>query len=185
MAHGSGIAFAPGDGIAIASLSHGQMAVIARHRAEILDRAAAHYPPDELLRRLGNYAALQRTWCLWGLMPGTVANEASPFNICAHAYLAATRDVLMRLQLLRPDDPGVVALLHRIEAEMIGAGTALALCQYSADGFNTAVLIGPDWSQLPGHLPSLAALVLAAGLAAAALVALLRPARVTGSARGR
>lgn len=174
LAHGSGQPFLPEDGIRIPSLTHGQMAVIDRHRAEILSRAARHYPPDETLRRLTNYAAIQRAWCLWGLMPGTVSDEASPFNICAHAYLAATRDALLRLDLLRPDDRAVSALVYRVDHDMIAEGSALALCQYSADGFSTALLIRPDWQNLPGHLPSLAALALICAGAAGGIAALSR-----------
>lgn len=173
LAHGSGQPFLPEDGIAIPSLTHGQMAVIARHRAEILTRAARHYPPDDTLRRLTNYAAIQRAWCLWGLMPGTVSDEASPFNICAHAYLAATRDALLRLDQLRPDDRGVSALIYRVDHEMIAEGSALALCQYSADGFSTALLIRPDWRNLWSHFPSLAALALVLAGVAGGIVALL------------
>ncbi|NGM45940.1 hypothetical protein G5B31_10345 [Rhodobacter sp. SGA-6-6] len=173
----SGKVVAPGDGIAIASLSHGQMAVIARHRGEILALAARHYPPDDGLRRLTNYAALQHAWCLWGLMPGTIRDEASPFNLCAHAALAATRDTLLRLEELRPGDPEVAGLVRRVEVDMMAEGSALALCQYSGTAFDTATLIRPDWSALPRHWPSVAALLAVAALAAAGLAALRMPRR--------
>ncbi|MFT4151927.1 MAG: hypothetical protein QM656_17120, partial [Paracoccaceae bacterium] len=94
----------PAQGIAISSLAHGQMAVIARHEGEILALATRHYPVDDRLRRLTNHAEIQSAYCLWGLVPGTVTDEASPFNLCAHAWLAATRDALLRLRELRPED---------------------------------------------------------------------------------
>ena len=160
-AHGLRRDLVAADGIAISSLTHGQMAVVARHRAAILALAARHYPPDDALRRLGNYAEIQRFWCLWGVMPGTIRDEASPFNLCAHAYLAASRDALLRLQQLRPADRDLQALVYRIEADMIETGASLILCEYSAEGFNTALLIRPDWSGLLRHMPSLAAFGLA------------------------
>lgn len=158
----------PPEGIAISSLTHGQMAVIARHRGEILDLTARHYPPDDTLRRLTNYAEIQSAWCLWGLVPGTVTDETSPFNLCAHAYLAATRDALLRLQALRPADATVERLVREIETEMIAEGAALELCGYSAAAFSTAEVIGPDWVAVPGHWPSLAAFALLAALAVGA-----------------
>lgn len=165
----------PPEGIAIASLTHGQMTVIARHRSAILASAARHYPPDDILRRLTNYAEIQSAYCLWGLVPGTVADEASPFNLCAHAWLAAARDALLRLHLLRPGDAAVTGLVRRIELEMIAEGAALALCAYSAAGFSTAEVIRPDWTAVPGHWPSLAAFAAAVMLAVGAGLALRRP----------
>ncbi len=148
--------FLPDDGIRIPSLTHGQMAVLAQYRGEILALADRRYPPDDTLRRLVNYARLQRTYCMWGLMPGTVADEASPFNTCAHAYLAATREVLLRLAAL-PDPPAeVIALRQRIDDDMLNNGASLVLCAYSADAFSTAQIVKPDWTMLPAHWPSLA-----------------------------
>lgn len=165
-----------GDGIPIDSLTHGQMAVIARHRADILILAARQHPADDALRRLTNHAALQHSWCLWGLMPGTVSDEGSPFNLCAHAALGAARAALLRLQVLQPDNPAVTGLIRRIEGEMLAEGSSLTLCRYSDAAFDTATLIGPDWAAVPAHWPSAAAMLgltaaLAGGLAA------LRPPR--------
>jgi hypothetical protein len=170
-AHGIRRDLVQAEGIEISSLTHGQMAVISRYRGAILAMAGRHYPPDDTLRRLANYAEIQRFWCFWGLMPGSVTDEASPFNLCAHAYLAAGRDALLRLQKLRPADRNLQALVHRIEADMIGSGASLILCEYSAGGFNTAQLIRPDWSKLLQHMPSLAMLGLA-GTGVSSLIAL-------------
>lgn len=166
----------PPTGIAIAGLTHGQMVVIARHRGTILAAAARHYPPDDTLRRLTNYAEIQSAYCLWGLVPGTVADEASPFNLCAHAWLAATRDALLRLQALRPGDAAVAGLVRRIELEMLAEGAALNLCEYSAAEFSTAEVLRPDWTGVPAHWPSLAAFAAVAALVAGAGLALRRPA---------
>ena len=113
-----------------------------------------------------------------------MADEASPFNLCAHAYLAATRDALLRLQALRPEDAGVARLVRRIEGEMIAEGAALTLCTHSAAEFGTAQVIGPDWRAVPGHAPSLAALAIIAGLAGAGGWALRRPAGAAPASTG-
>lgn len=165
----------PPEGIGIPSLTHGQMAVIARHRGEILGLTARHYPPDDTLRRLTNYAEIQSAWCLWGLVPGTVADEDSPFNLCAHAYLAASRDALLRLQALRPGDAAVQGLVRQIEFEMMDEGAALSLCGYSGAAFSTAEVIRPDWASVPRHPGSLAAFSLLGLLAFGTGWALRRP----------
>jgi hypothetical protein len=41
------------------------------------------------MTRIENYVNLQSFACLWGLVPGSLKDEGSPFNECAHAYLAA------------------------------------------------------------------------------------------------
>lgn len=164
-------------GVPIASLEHGQMAVLARHRGEILALAARHYPVDETLRRLTNHAEIQFAYCLWGLMPGTVTDAASPFNGCAHAYLATAREALLRLESLPGKSPAVDGLRQRIDADMLANGRDLDLCQHSGEEFGTGRIVGPDWGALPGHWPSLLA-VLALPLAAiAAMAALRRPRR--------
>ena len=48
--------------------------------------------------RLEDYLSLQSFACLWGLVPGSVTDEASPFNECSHAYLAAARALLLHLR---------------------------------------------------------------------------------------
>ncbi|MFT3688973.1 hypothetical protein [Paenirhodobacter sp.] len=156
---------APDDGVRIASLTHGQMAVIARYRGEILALADRRYPPDDTLRRLVNYARLQRAYCLWGLMPGTISDENSPFNSCAHAYLAATRAVLLRLD----PTPQATALRQRIDDEMLLNGASLVLCAYSAEEFSTAVMVRPDWRW---HWPSVAVFAMLALFAGGVMRAL-------------
>jgi len=167
-------------GIAIPALTHGQMAVIADHRAEILALAARLPRTDERFRRLLNFGKLQHTYCLWGLVPGSLRDEASPFNECSHAYLSATQALLVAMRNMNdPRSPlggEIEALVSRIDAEMVRKGASFVLCQYSADGFNTASLVRPDLAAVPFHAPSafsFAALALAMG------------AGVVGLARGR
>src|SRR5689334_2002682 len=90
----------PANAIVIPNLSHGQMAVIAAHRGEILDLAARQIPTDPTMRRLEGYINLQYFECMWGLVPGSVEDENSPFNECSHAYLAATRALLVHLRAM-------------------------------------------------------------------------------------
>jgi hypothetical protein len=150
-AHRSG----PGrtDGLPIDSLSHGQMVVIDNNRAAVFALATRAIEPDEAFRRLFNYAKIQRTVCLWGIVPGSVTDESNPFNGCAHAYLAATRALLAQMRERPNADPAASALADKVDHELLLEGT-LGLCIYSGDRYNTADLIYPDWSAIPGHKPS-------------------------------
>jgi hypothetical protein len=161
-------------GIAIPALTHGQMAVIADHRSEILDLAARQAHTDETFRRLMNYGAIQYTYCLWGLVPGSLRDEESPFNECSHAYLSAAQALLLHMRGMSGNSPSfqrdVEALASRIDADMVRGGASLVLCRFSGETFNTASLIRPAWSAIPSHPPSLIAFaVLAMGLAAGAI----------------
>ena len=147
---------APTDSIAIPNLSHGQMAVIAENRAAILDLAARQMPTDPTMRRLEAFINLQFFDCMWGLVPGSVEDESSPFNECSHAYLAATRALLLHLQTMPGDRTAVRALIAKVEREMLDNNASLVLCRYSDEPFNTAERIAPHWGEIPYHLPSLA-----------------------------
>lgn len=159
-------------GIPIQQLTHGQMAVIAGYRGAIVDLAARQPRTDPTLRRLANFTRIQYAWCLWGLAPGSLADEASPFNECAHAYLAGARAVLLHLRTASADPGPVEALAARIEGAMLRANASLVLCRYSGQAFNTAAVIAPRWSDVPFHAPSLA-MLLGLGLTAAAGLAWL------------
>lgn len=172
--HRSADAAAAAQGLAIPSLTHGQMAVIADHAAAILDLAGRTTQTDPVFRRLRNFAALQRTYCLWSLVPGSLADEDSPFNECTHAYLATLRALLVHMQQMSGAEAAVHALVGKIELEMLREQASLALCRYSGEDFSTAELIIPRWSAVPFHLPSLLtlagmALILAGGLSTLAL----------------
>jgi hypothetical protein len=138
-------------GLAIPSLSHGQMAVIAAYRQEILRLAEAHTPTDPVMRRLQGYISLQTFACLWGLAPDAVEDESSPFNECSHAYLAGVRALFVHLQSLPGDHAAVRALTDRIELAMLQNNASLVLCRYSDSPFDTADIIGPHWSEIPFH----------------------------------
>ena len=147
---------APMDSITIPNLSHGQMAVIANNRAAVLELAARQIPTDPTMRRLEGFINLQFFDCMWGIMPGSVEDENSPFNECSHAYLAGTRALLLHLESMPGDRTAVRALINKIEVEMLTNNASLILCRYSDEPFNTAERIEPHWRDIPYHPPSLA-----------------------------
>jgi hypothetical protein len=160
------------NGLAIPALTHGEMAVMASHAAAIRALADKQARTDPTFRRLANFAALQRTYCLWGLMPGSLADEASPFNECLHSYLAALRALLVHMQGMPDGGERTRILAGRIDAEMVAEAAASKLCQNSTDTFNTAEIIVPDWRDMMRHRPTILTLagvlvVAAAGVWAA------------------
>ena len=101
------------------------------------------------------------------LGPGSrrVSDEQSPFNECAHAYLAAGRALLLQLrEAPGADHKAVDALIGKIEVEMLANGASLTLCRYSDEPFNTNEVIFPRWTGIPSHPPTatFAALLLVA-----------------------
>ena len=142
-------------GIPVPALTHGQMAVIADYRSQILDLAARQAHTDEPFRRLMNYGAIQYTYCLWGLVPGSLRDESSPFNECSHAYLSGLQALLLHMRSMRGDQTRVLALIDRIQLEMLAHNASMVLCQYSNEPFNTADHISPHWREVPFHAPTM------------------------------
>jgi hypothetical protein len=155
-AHHRDAANAAPAGISIPSLMHNQMGVIANNRTAILDLAKRQIATDPPLRRLQTFINLQFFACMWGIVPGGLDDENSPFNECTHAYLAATRALLIHLQAISDDHAAVEALAGKVEREMLDNGASLFVCRYGDEPFNTAEIIGPHWSEIPGHVPSAA-----------------------------
>lgn len=145
----------PADAILIPSLSHGQMAIIGDYRPAILALGETVKYRDTTASRLMSYIHLQHAACLWGLVPQSVADEASPFNECSHAYLAATRTLLLHLTAYPETAAAAGRLRDGIESAMMQDGTSLSLCRYSDLPFNTDEILAPHWQDLPSHLPSL------------------------------
>jgi hypothetical protein len=177
LAHAGQPPAGPDGGIPIGGITHGQMQGLARFSAEVVALAARQHVRDEAFQRVLNHARLQKAWCAWGLMPRAVSDESSPFNVCSHAYLAATRDVLMRMSALPARSPAVDDLVRRVEQAMIGNGAGLELCQFSALGFSTGALLAPDWAAAlrhPASFFSLAGLALALAALGGAAARLLR-----------
>jgi len=158
----------PHTGIAIAEISHGEMIMFAEYRDRIIGLAARATDTTEPFRRVLNYAQIQHAYCLWGKMPGGVTDEASPFNECSHAYLAATKAVLLSMRSMGGEAVEAEAIVSAIDAGMVLRGLALITCEFSGEAFNTADIVRPFWSAVPRHPASLATLTaLAAALLAA------------------
>jgi hypothetical protein len=156
----------PPEGISIPSIIHGQMAVISNNLSAIRALANSRIGFDMTTWRLEDYLNLQSFACLWAIVPGSIRDESSPFNECAHAYLAAARALLLQLrEAPGVDHNAVEALIGKIETEMLSHDTSLMLCRYSDEPFNTNEVIWPHWSEVPFHPPT-------AGLAAVAFVAI-------------
>lgn len=155
----------PPKGILIPSLTHGQMAVISDNLSAIRTLARARIGFDMTTWRLEDYLNLQSFACLWGLVPGSIGDEQSPFNECAHAYLAAGQALLLQLrEAPGADRKAVGALISKIEAEMMVNGASLTLCRYSDEPFNTDQIIFPRWSEVPLHPPTAAFATLVLGV---------------------
>jgi hypothetical protein len=155
----------PPEGVSIPSLTHGQMAVIRDNLPAIRALASARLGFDITTWRLEDYLNLQSFACLWGIVPGSITDEESPFNECAHAYLAAGRALLLQLSREQgADHKSIDALISKIEVEMLADGASMNLCRYSDEPFNTNEVIWPHWGMAPFHPPTaaFAALVLVA-----------------------
>ncbi|CAH2604007.1 conserved exported protein of unknown function [Rhodovastum atsumiense] len=157
---------APEDAISIPTVTHGEMLVLAAYRRAILALAQQQFPTDRVMRRLQGFINIQFSACLWGLAPGSLTDEDSPFNECAHAYLAATRALLLHLLDMPGDRTAVQAVVAEIEDAMQARQASLMLCRYSGEAFNTSDVIYPDWR---GLLPCTPGLIVLAVLALAVL----------------
>ncbi|HEY0121458.1 MAG TPA: hypothetical protein VGC14_06825 [Rhizobium sp.] len=159
-AHGGGSSGSHA-GIPIPSLTHGEMAVIDPYYGRIVTLAAAATDTDETFRRVLNFAQIQRSYCLWGVMPGSVSDEESPFNECSHAYLAAAKAVLLRMRTMKDEMAAAGDLVSEIDAALVRNNLSLILCRFSGENFNTADLIRPRLSDIVLHAKSLATILLA------------------------
>jgi hypothetical protein len=146
----------PPQGVSIPSLTHGQMTVISDNLSSIRALANTRIGFDMTTWRLEDYLNLQSFACLWGIVPGSIKDEESPFNECAHAYLAAARALLLQLREAPGlDHEAVEALISKIEIEMLANDASLMLCRYSDEPFNTNEIIWPHWRAIPLNPPSL------------------------------
>ncbi|WP_286182155.1 hypothetical protein [Rhizobium sp. ICMP 5592] len=159
-AHGGGSSGSHA-GIAIPSLTHGEMAVIDPYYGRVITLAAAATDTDETFRRVLNFAQIQRSYCLWGVMPGGISDEESPFNECSHAYLAAAKAVLLRMRTMKDEMVAAGDLVSEIDAALVRNNLSLILCRFSGESFNTADLIRPRLSDIVLHAKSLATILMA------------------------
>ena len=112
---------------------------------------------------LVRYGELQYSNCLWGLVPASISDEESPFNECSHAYLAAAKEVLLRMRAMPAMGPRAGEIASRISYEAALEGAAFIGCVYSGEGFNTADIVRPQWHDVPFHLPTVLSLAGAFG----------------------
>lgn len=156
-------------GLSIPSISHGEMAILSAYSGRIVALAQAAEDTNEPFRRVLNYSQIEHAACMWGLMPGSVTDEASPFNECSHAYLAAVKLVLFDMRSMSAEAARANDLVSAIDKDMVLGGMALIVCEFSNETFNTADYVFPNWLDVPFHAPSaLAGLgTVMAGLAAA------------------
>lgn len=145
---------APADtsGYAVPSIDHGAMATIDGFRGPILDLAATVEAPDAELAALLLHNGTQRANCLWLLVPGSVTDEASPLNLCAHAETAGLKAIVQKLRTMETTRDAAGALVSEIDHAMVLRGTSFALCEYSGAVFNTASQVQPDLAAVPGYL---------------------------------
>jgi hypothetical protein len=123
------------------------------------------------LRRLAGFVSLQYFACFWGVVPGSLSDEQSPFNECSHAYLAAVRALLMHMTAMPGNQSAAKDLEARVDAEIAGDPNHNAICSNSSESFDSADVIGPDWQLAPAHLPTVLTFSAFVLLAATALAA--------------
>ncbi|MBB4571755.1 hypothetical protein [Rhizobium leucaenae] len=145
------------------------MAVIAPYYGRIVALASSASDTDESFRRVLNFAQIQRAYCLWGIMPGSVGDEDSPFNECSHAYLAAAKMALLQMRTMKDERASAGDLVSEIDGVLVRNNLSLILCRFSGEDFNTADLIRPQLAGIFLHGKSLAAVMLALLTAVAAL----------------
>lgn len=146
----------PGEtvGVAISAISHGEMPVFAQYRKEIMDLAARQTRTDPTLRRLQGFISLQAFACFWGLVPGTMSDESSPFNECAHGYVAGVRALLDHMEDMPGDQSEAKALRVRIAADLARDPGLNAICSSSNEAFDSGIVVGPDWNLALTHAPT-------------------------------
>lgn len=186
-AHHRGASDGPIRGVAIPAIAHGEMPVVAKYRSDILSLAARQPVTDPTLRRLAGFVSLQTFACFWGLVPGSLSDETSPFNECTHAYLAGLKALLAHMIAMPGDQSAARALEARIDAEIANDSGANAVCANSSQTFDSADVIGPDWQLAATHMPTVLtfsafAMLIATGLVAAGRRRLFRSAAASSAA---
>jgi len=148
----------PGEavGVAIPAISHGEMPVFAKHLPDIMDLARRQPRTDATLRRLQGFVNLQTFACFWGLGPGALSDEGSPFNECAHGYLAGARALLTHMAEMPGDETEARALQRRIAEDLARDPALGAICSNSKEAFDSGIVVGPDWGLALTHMPTLA-----------------------------
>lgn len=156
-------------GIQIPALVHNQMLGLESNRAAVVALAAKVAPADAVANKLRAFVGEQFAACGYGLVPYAVADTLSAFHACSHAYLAGTKALLMRVGELAPADADVKALNAKVDADLFAYGVGVAMCLNSAEGFDTARVVPPDWTAARTAMaPYLLALLILAAFGVAA-----------------
>lgn len=141
-------------GVAIPAITHGEMQVVSKYRTQILELAEREPRTDPTLRRLAGFVSLQHFACFWGLVPGSLSDENSPFNECAHADVAGARALLAHMVEMPGDQSSARALEARIATELASDPISSVLCSNSNEAFDSGMIVGPDWQLAPAHPPT-------------------------------
>lgn len=168
-AHHQSLQSGPIVGVAIAAITHGEMQIVAKYRGRILELAEREPRTDPTLRRLAGFVSLQHFACFWDLIPGSLADEDSPFNECAHADIAGVRELLAHLITMPGDQSEAKTLEARIETDLASDPAASQLCSSSREVFDSGIIIWPDWQLAPSHLPTVLTFCVMLILAAAGI----------------
>ena len=142
-------------GVTIPAISHGATPILASYRAEIMKLAERRATTDPTLRRLQGFVSLQYFACWRGLVPGSLTDEDSPFNACAHAYVAGARALLDHMAAISGDQDDAKALQARIADDLARDPGAGAICSNSGETFDSGDVVWPDWSLALTHRPTL------------------------------
>lgn len=143
------------NGIKIASIAHSDMQVLADYHPEIIALAERQIQTDDRFRRLLNFSKIQYTYCLWGIVPGALADEESDFNACSHAYLASAWALLQYMERMPLARGEAVALMQSVE-KALATVPSTSLCASSADVFYTdRVIVPPRAYAVAGGLSGL------------------------------
>ena len=129
----------PIHGVAIPAISHGEMPVVARYQSQVLDLAARQPVTDPTLRRLTGFVSLQTFACFWGLVPGSLADEQSPFNECSHAYLAGVRALLAHMAAMPGNQSAAKGIVARMMPRSLTIPTATS-CVRTAVRLSTVLM---------------------------------------------
>lgn len=183
-AHSSGSGDGPRAGLPIPPISHGEMMLVDEQLDEIVALAERQAASDGPMRRLYNHYGVQFAYCFWGLAPGSVTREDSPFNPCAHAYLATAKQLLVVMSREPASSVAAHAILDRLEARRRATPEAGEICSSSGETFDTAAVVRPRLTEVvrdPAFtfIAAGAMLVLASGGLAAS--SMRRPSRKLGS----
>lgn len=139
-------------GYPIPAIDHGAMEAIAQFQGRIIDLARTVDNPSQHLQALLLHNEIQSANCLWYVIPGSITDEANPLNGCAHAGMAGLREILGELIEQPEAHMAATAVVSDLDYEMVLLGSSFVKCSFSADTFNTASQIRPNWAEVVLYL---------------------------------